>query len=252
MEDKSAWDQGITKFLAFNNTKFSRLIHFDTDVAVLKHMDDLFLLPPSVVAMPRAYWWLPTHKLLTPSFMLISPSEEEAARVMAEVDSETSSSGNFDTKIVNRVYADSATVLPHRRYALQTSEFRVKDHAAYFGNGYEKWDPDRAMREASLVHFSDGPVPKPWIMWSEDILSDVQPKCDYLSGTARETGCRDREVWKELYEDFRERRKVCGILLLRLGTISGLLTRVFFLCRIFVGCSLYRHRRGLHSILTIL
>ena len=208
MENKGAWDKGITKFLAFNETRFTRIIHFDADVTVFRHMDELFLLPPAAIAMPRAYWWLPKHEFLTPSFMVIEPSEEEAARVMDEVDAESSSSGNFDTHILNRIYKDSALVLPHRRFALQASEFRAKDHTAYHGNTYENWDPDRALREASLVHFSDGPVPKPWIMWSANILNDVQPRCDYMSGTAQESGCRNREVWKGLYEDFRKRRKV--------------------------------------------
>ena len=176
-------------------------------------MDELFVLPPATVAMPRAYYWLPNHKLLTPTFMVIEPSDEESARVMDEIDAQSSSSGNFDTHIVNKVFQDSAMVLPHRRYALQTSEFRVKDHTQYFGNSYEQWDPDRALREAALVHFSDEPTPKPWVQWSKNILNDVQPKCDYMSGTAQESGCRNREVWIKLYEDFRQRRKVCRLFL---------------------------------------
>ena len=107
-------------------------------------------------------------------------------------------------------------VLPHRPYAMLTAEFRKRNHSTYLGyrNGHEpdprgKWNPDDALKEAKLVHFSDWPLPKPWIMWPIEGLAEMQPDC----GGDTKGVCREREIWKNLYNDFRLRRKnLCKIL----------------------------------------
>ena len=207
-ERNDVWDKTITKFLIFNQTQFTRIVHFDTGATVLKHMDDLFLIPSAAVAMPRAYSELPEKRSLNSRFMVIEPSEDEAKRLMDAVDKSGDSPGALDQILLNQLYADSAMVLPHRKYGLLTSEFRSKTHKHYHGNDYEIWNPDRAMREASLVHFYDHPLPMPWVMWPQELLKEIRPTCDYMSGTPQESGCWDREAWMELYNDFRKRRKV--------------------------------------------
>jgi hypothetical protein len=67
---------------------------------------------------------------------------------------------DYDMDILNRLYRDSALVLPHRRNALLTGEFRSKMHSRYLGSRVEDWDPAKILAEAKLVHFSDWPVPK--------------------------------------------------------------------------------------------
>ena len=171
-------------------------------------MDDLFLLPSVPVAMPRAYWQLPATRTLTSLFLLLEPSEIEASRLMHAATSVHRTHKTFDMEVLNTLYGDSAMVLPHRKYGLLSGEFRAKEHENYLGNDYEKWDADRAMREASLVHFSDWPIPKPWVMWPRQLLLEEIPKCEINPGTESESGCRNREVWLELYNDFRRRRKV--------------------------------------------
>ena len=167
----------------------------DSDVTLRQHTDDLFLLPSTAVAIPRAYWKLPGSKSLSPSFMVLEPSEVESKRIIEYDD-------------VDRLYGDSALVLPHRKYALISGEFRAKDHTAYFGNDYEKWDPDRAVREASLIHFADWPLPKPWIMWPHEALREMRPTCDARNTPPDREVCRDREIWMDLYDSYRRRRKV--------------------------------------------
>ena len=55
-EDNTVWPQHLTKLLAFNQTRYKRVLYLDSDATLLKPMDDLFLLPASApVAVPRAY-----------------------------------------------------------------------------------------------------------------------------------------------------------------------------------------------------
>lgn len=193
------------------------MIHLDSDSTVLQNMDELFFLPSARVAMPRAYWGLPKTKQLSSQLIVIEPSFREYNALMdaakpamfGQVDTtNTHPTHQYDMDILNDRYGDSALVLPHRQYDLLTGEFRSKDHKVFLTNDYEKWDPDKALAEAKFVHFSDWPLPKPWVMWPQEQLAEIQPKCDYKPGTPEESGCRDREVWKKLYDDFRRRRKV--------------------------------------------
>lgn len=212
-----SWDTSISKLLAFGETQYDRIIHLDSDVTVLQNMDELFFLPKAKVAMPRAYWELPDTKQLSSLLIVLEPSYREYSALMdaakpamsgyVDVDNLTASA--YDMELLNNRYADTALVLPHRQYALITGEFRSEDHKYFLGTEYEPWDPDRVLAEAKLVHFSDWPLPKPWVMWPRKLLAEIQPKCKNKPGTPQESGCRDREVWKGLYDDFRRRRKAC-------------------------------------------
>ena len=158
--------------------------------------------------MVRAYWSLPSIRSLTSLFILLEPSESKSARLMDAARAKTRRENEYDMEILNNMYGDSAMILPHKQFGLLSGEFRGNNHTNFLGNDYEVWDPDRAMREASLIHFSDWPIPKPWIMWPRNLLQESLPKCTFNPGTEKEEGCRNREVWLELYNDFRRRRKV--------------------------------------------
>ena len=121
-------------------------------------MDELFLLPPAPMGMPRAYWLKPEDRVLSSQLMLLEPSEFEWKRIAKGI--ENAGSGEFDMEIVNNLYRDSCFILPHRPYDLLTGEFRGKNHSAYLGNEEETWDPDAVLKEAKFLHFSDWPVPK--------------------------------------------------------------------------------------------
>jgi hypothetical protein len=167
-------------------------------------MDELFLLPPAPVAMPRAYWL--NQPFLSSQLVLIQPSTYEFARIEEAI--QTAKGGDFDMEIVNNLYNNSCIIIPHRRYDVLTGEFRGKgSHASYLGNTYETWDPEVAFKEAKFLHFSDWPVPKPWIDASDGVIEDNQPK--YKLGHDNVTeDCRARALWLGFYADFKARRHV--------------------------------------------
>jgi alpha-N-acetylglucosamine transferase len=195
----ATWADSFTKLLAFNQTQFKRVLSLDSDATVLKSMDELFLIPSSPVAMPRAYW---LEKELSSQLVLVEPSEFEFRRILKAFTSR--SSHDFDMEIVNNLYGSNCIVIPHRRYDLLSGEFRKKDHRRYLGSEEETWDPDKVLDEAKFVHFSDWPLPKPWLPHETAQEEEIQPGCKH---TSQGEDCRDRIVWLGLYADFARRRK---------------------------------------------
>ncbi|KAI0398493.1 glucose N-acetyltransferase [Xylariaceae sp. FL0594] len=203
----STWAESFTKLLAFNQTQYKRVLNVDSDATILQRMDELFLIPPCPVAMPRAYWLLPDKKILSSQLMLVQPSDVEFDRIMKNV--EAADTSDYDMEIVNQLYSDSAMILPHRPYDLLTGEFRADKHENYLGTDREQFDPVTIFNEAKYLHFSDWPVPKPWISMSEGVRQKEQPKCVTING---QEDCTARKLWNEFYSEFRERRsRVCDI-----------------------------------------
>ena len=196
---------GFHRFLAWGGESYKRVLYLDSDTTVRKHVDELFLLPETPVVMMRDYTLLPSEKILSSRLIILQPSPEESERLTTAVRADVLQEKDDDIDILNRFYGDSAMVLPHQVYGVRASEFRSEDHRYYIGNTYESWDPEQALREASLVHFEDDPFPKPWIMWSHVLYAEKHPQC-------KGEDCRNKDVWKSLYDDFRKRRKVGTIL----------------------------------------
>lgn len=204
LDGDATWADSFTKLLAFNQTQFKRVLSLDSDATVLKSMDELFLIPTSPVAMPRAYW---LDNTLSSQLVLVEPSEFEFRRILEAFTSR--SSKDFDMEIVNNLYGSNCIVIPHRRYDLLSGEFREKEHSKYLGSEEETWDPDKVLEEAKFVHFSDWPLPKPWLPHDKAHEESIQPPC---KDTSQGEDCRDRAAWLSLYADFaRRKREVCDI-----------------------------------------
>ncbi|KAI1259764.1 glucose N-acetyltransferase [Xylariaceae sp. FL1019] len=202
----ATWAESFTKLLAFNQTQYQRVLNVDSDATILQPMDELFLMPPCPIAMPRAYWLFPENKILSSQLMLVQPSQVEFDRIMKQV--ESSGRDDYDMEIVNQLYADSAMILPHRPYDLLTGEFRGDKHEKYLGTDREEWDPVAVFNEAKYLHFSDWPVPKPWISMAESMRTANQPACQTRNG---QEDCSERELWNGFYKDFTDRRMtVCN------------------------------------------
>jgi hypothetical protein len=163
-------------------------------------MDELFLSPSTPVAMPRAYWL--EQPFLSSELVLAEPSQREWQRI--EEFMGYAGSG-FDMDILNTLYKDSCLVLPHRRYTLLSGELREHGHDKYLGSS-EVWNGSRILDEAKYIHFSDWPVPKPWLKASYEMETN-QPEC-VMGGDGETPDCTDRDLWLGLYQDFADRREV--------------------------------------------
>lgn len=223
LNTEAGWDTSITKLLAFELTTYERVLHLDGDITLLQNLDELFMLPKTPVAMPRAYWadvGPPTFEgaqawPLTSLLVLLQPNMKDFNYMMQTLNNWRSApdfdkNKKYDMDLLNHRFGSSAMVLPHRPYALLSAEFRRDNHSAYLGvpEVLAKWDADAVFKEAKLVHFSDWPLPKPWVMWPPEALAEIQPKC-----AVEGEECAERRVWKGMYDDFRRRRKdLCRIL----------------------------------------
>jgi len=173
-----------------------------------QHMDELFFLPSTPVAMPRAYWF--DHFFLSSQIIVAEPSEETWLLVENAMDHHEGH--DYDMDILNKLFGNSSLVIPHRNYNLLSSEFRREphDHKSYLGSPTEIWNPRKTLAEAKFVHFSDWPMPKPWIAPRKKELEENLPQCS--SGEGMVEDCTDRMIWLELRDDFSKRRMVCGSL----------------------------------------
>ncbi|KAI9831028.1 MAG: hypothetical protein M1819_005266 [Sarea resinae] len=206
----STWSSSFTKLAAFNQTQYDRVLSVDSDSLLFANLDHLFLTPSAPVAMPRAYWMIPERRTLSSTLVLLEPSAFEFDRIMDTID--LKQSNEWDMDILNDLYLDSALVLPHRQYALITGEFRAETHEKYLGNGLETWDPERAVNETKVIHFSDWPMHKPWIQTPPELREKMLPRCKTDEMTAL-ADCRSRDLWLGFYRSFQQRRKdLCALL----------------------------------------
>lgn len=209
-----AWAKSLTKFHAFNLTDYTRVLAFDSDSQVLNNMDHYFLAPMAALAVPRAYWLndkdaAVAEQVLGSHVMLLEPNEGRYDRIVDEA----LSSGDFDMEVINHLFKDSVMILPHRRLALLTGEFRAKDHRSYLApDEDDDWNAMAEGSRAYLVHFSDWPLPKPWRHHSDSEWEKVvRPECDENEEEKDDRPkCADRVMWEGFYEDYdRDKAQYC-------------------------------------------
>ncbi|KAJ5161819.1 N-acetylglucosaminyltransferase [Penicillium capsulatum] len=179
-------------------------------------MDHYFLAPQAPVAVPRAYWLNGDGasikgQILGSHVMLIEPNEGNYRRILDEA----LSSGDFDMEVLNHLFSDSAMILPRRRLALLSGEFRATDHRRYLSEDKDVvWNAHAELSRAYLVHFSDWPLPKPWKRRDEEMWQSMLPPCrEHGTETANETRCADRVLWSSFYENYDYgQTNVCEVL----------------------------------------
>ncbi|GIZ49320.1 hypothetical protein CKM354_001235200 [Cercospora kikuchii] len=200
------WAESFTKLLAFNQTQYKRVLSLDSDATALQSMDELFLLPPAPVAMPRAYW-LENESTLSSQVVLVEPSVLQMDRLIDALKHRKNS--DYDMELINNLYGKDCIIIPHRRYDLLTGEFRSKDHRSYLGSSEELWDPEYHYSEAKYLHFSDWPLPKPWRHADAKQKEDIAPACENRVDDSKD--CRNREKWFYVYDEFHDRRQVSNM-----------------------------------------
>ncbi|KAK7416700.1 N-acetylglucosaminyltransferase [Neonectria punicea] len=198
------------------HVEWTRVLAFDSDTLVLNTMDHYFLSPLAAVAVPRAYWLTEkdadiAKQVLGSHVMLIEPNEARHKKIMDE----TQQSGEFDMEVLNHMFRDSAMILPHRRLALLTGEFRTRDHSKYLAPDVdEEWNAMGEVSRAYLVHFSDWPLPKPWKRRTKKQWEDALPECrEEDVETADRPKCADRVLWMDFYATYdMEKDTQCKVL----------------------------------------
>lgn len=206
----------MTKFNAFALTDYTRVLAFDSDSLVLNSMDHYFLSPAAPVAVARAYWLNEKDteigkQVLGSHVMLIEPNEKRYHKIVEEA----KRTGEFDMEVINHMFKDSAMILPHRRLAMLTGEMRTKDHSKYLAPDDDiEWNAMAEVSRAYLVHFSDWPLPKPWVSHSNQQWEAALPECpDDDEEKPDRPRCADRVMWTGFYEDYdREKANQCAIL----------------------------------------
>lgn len=103
--------------------------------------------------------------------------------------------------VMNALYRDQCLVLPNE-YDFLSGELREKNHTRYLGNHLLTWNATAELHRAYYVHFSDFPLPKPWLMQPEALASNMTgPACPPL--------CEERALWVLLYTAFHKGMKFC-------------------------------------------
>jgi len=218
--EQETWADSYTKLLAFNLTSFDRILALDSDSMVLKNLDSLFLLPAAEIAMPYVYWGQPTGWGYSSQLLLLTPSTSTFSLIETAI--KNAAPDQYDMDILNSLFKNRILRIPQRPYNLLSGEFRRTNHDAYLSTRSsltpppskripsQTWDPEEALSSAAYLHFSDWPIPKPWMRASQALLNTYMPKCR-KSEWFGATDCRDRNVWTKLYFDFALRRmNVCG------------------------------------------
>jgi alpha-N-acetylglucosamine transferase len=206
--ERNMWAEPYTNLLGFNMTEFDRVVAIDSSSMVRHNLDELFLIPSTPLAMPYVYFGEPDGWQFSSQLMIITPSKQSFARISEAVNG--SQFMEHDTAILERLFYGQIIKIPQRPFALMSGEYRRASHDRYIGNRFPKvWDPDRILSEARILHFSDYPLPKPWEMASREMLNRHMPQCK--SSEFGATDCKDREVWTDIYREYRNKREtVCG------------------------------------------
>ena len=190
----STWRDSLTKLRIFELDEYTRVIYVDNDGMILRNMNHLFTLPDALIAMPRAYWI--DQPFYSDQLAVITPASQRL-KLMLEVAKERGHKGEkaFDMDVVNDLFAGSCLTLPNT-YDVITGEFRLASdrHAKFLGNKYEVWDARAVYKEAYYIHFSDWPLPKPWLR----SITDVQTR----TGAACKAPCYESEILSEVYTSF--------------------------------------------------
>ena len=198
----SNWAESYTKLQAFKQTQYSRLIAIDSDSLLLGSLDELFFVPPATAVMPRAYWL--SKATMSSHVMVLTPSAEAYQRV-EDIMERRAGKGFYDMEIMNALFGSTCEVIPPS-YALLTGEFKNIDHAHFLSSQSGRvWNPRDALKQAKMVHFSDSPLPKPWVATDEKIFA-AKPDCSFHAEQGEE--CREQQIWLDLYKRFREKRNV--------------------------------------------
>lgn len=207
------WDSSVNIVKAWELAWYDRVLVVGGDVMVKEgaaaEVDGLFDLDESPDSDSSLFVQEVGSSDFTDAAVILTPGMDKATRlrdlageVAIAFENSTRSGDSIGHEVLRLGLASDATILPRQKYILSTSDL-------------QRIAPEQLQSSLvqPLIHFSDPPLPKPWVMWPNSLMMQVRPKCAVESDTPRETGCEAREVWMKLYDDYRKRRRdVCGLL----------------------------------------
>ncbi|RVD81315.1 uncharacterized protein DFL_009182 [Arthrobotrys flagrans] len=209
-------DDTVTPLVLLNMTDYKRLLYLRHPAVIMKNMDEMLLhSPAAAVSAPRD-----RGGGLSSNFLMVAPEDGELEYVMKKGGVITKDFGGLG-KVVERIYAATAMILPRWPYEIFTSDF-FDSPVGNGGNRASTWLPSKVLNEVYYIFFDGGKktkngewekVPQPWTLKS--LEEDVAPRCQ----SAQEMGdgeerwdCTARNVWMTLYDGYRQRRmEVCGL-----------------------------------------
>ncbi|KDO15939.1 hypothetical protein SPRG_18526 [Saprolegnia parasitica CBS 223.65] len=161
----------------------------DSDVIVVKNLDELFNLPHAVFWAPRAYWLEDKQPHITSVLLVVDPDNTLFQHLEYAIENEVQVL--FDMDVLNEAWRHVAGILPSEFMVLTAN---LKENVDRYLFGYKSLD-DR-VNHTYMYHFSGGHS-KPWLMDSDTIerQPDVIP------------------LYYDLYlEYWAQRRAVCSFL----------------------------------------
>ena len=184
------------KFSVFNLTDYDRIIYMDSDALAYNHFDDLFTLPSTPLAIPRAYWYQESN-YLTSAFMIIEPSAFLHQKVIDRLPGgpDHVSGHVLDMDVVNDLAAGWAMLLPHRGLFMLSNDLRDGEddpgHQRYLRASQSglKWDAEKEFSSVRLFHFSEK-GPKQW---------EGHQRMDSFCKGRTDAGCK---AWIQLLDDY--------------------------------------------------
>ncbi|KAK6338374.1 N-acetylglucosaminyltransferase [Orbilia blumenaviensis] len=207
----------VTPLVMLNMTDYKRLIYLQHPAAILKNMDEILLnAPTAVITVPRDL-----SGGLSSNFLMVAPETGELEYIMKNGGVKKDAGGLG--KVVERIYSTTAMILPRWPYEIFTSEF-FDSTIETSGSRESVWLPSKVVNKAYYVLFDGGKispninkkwetVPQPWKLKS--LEEGVAPKCRLVQdlGNGEEKwDCTARNVWRTLYDGYRQRRmEVCGL-----------------------------------------
>ena len=168
-ENSGHWGNTFDKIHLFGLTSFAKLVYLDSDMIVLKNIDELFD-KPHLSAVAAGQLEHPDWIRLNSGLMVIEPEDQLPEKMVGVIDravEEVSALGSNkigDQDIVNAYYRD----WPHRKDLHLDDGYNLffSDLDAYIDrHGYQiSVEANKSSKNVHVVHFV-GPQ-KPWMKWA--------------------------------------------------------------------------------------
>ena len=145
----------LLKLVAFKlhliDPSLRRVLIMDADQLILKNLDDLFYLPDTDLAAPRAYWI--QRDFISSTFMLISLSNRLWSRVREAMD--TIQPDTYDMDLINTLFGDVVMMLPGN-FVTINSHWEAWDIPSWYRDND---DESKRHNSSILSSHSKGSVP---------------------------------------------------------------------------------------------